>query len=93
MSEQLATASIAAENSFSAPVPLRGPFNFGLSGTWVATVVVQRSYDGGVSWANVAEFTANGEYVGAEVEAEVRYRFGVQTGGYTSGTVVGRLSQ
>jgi hypothetical protein len=93
MSDQLMTAALAAENSFSGAVSLRGEFNFSLSGTWTGTVTVQRSFDRGVSWLDVAEFTASGEYIGQEVEADVRYRFGIKTGDYDSGIVVGRLSQ
>lgn len=90
---QKVTASIAAQNTFSAAVPILGEFNFSLSGTWVATVFIQRSFDNGVTWLDVASYTANIEDVGNEPEIGVLYRFGVKTGGYTSGTVVGRLSQ
>jgi len=93
MSDQLVTASISAEDTFSGPVPLRGHFNFSLSGTWSGTVTVQRSFDGGENWLNVADFEENGEYVGEEVEADVLYRFGVRSGNYTSGDIIGRLSQ
>lgn len=88
------TKSIAAENTYSDAVQLAaGDFNLSLSGTWVATVYVQRSFDKGTTWMDVDSFTANAEEVGENPEGEVYYRFGVKTGGYTSGTVVGRLSQ
>lgn len=88
------TKSIAAQNTFSDAVELAaGQFNFPLSGTWVGTVHVQRSFDGGTTWMDVDSFTANTEQVGDEPEGEVQYRFGVKTGNYTSGTVVGRISQ
>jgi len=89
----VAEKSIAAENTFSGMVELRGDFNLSLSGTWIATVWVQRSFDGGSTWMDVDSFTANVETVGTEGEPGMLYRFGVKTGGYTSGTVVGRLSQ
>lgn len=96
MSDLVTTKSITAENTFSDAITLIGKnFNFSLSGsTWVATVHVQRkfSYDD-TTWLDVGSFTANGEYAGYEPEEDVQYRFGVKTGGYTSGTVVGRLSQ
>jgi len=86
--------SIGAENTFATAAEVQaGMFNLSLSGTWVATVYVQRSFDQGENWLDVDSFTANGEYVGIEPEGKVYYRFGVKTGGYTSGTVVGRLSQ
>ena len=93
MPDQVVTKSISAENTFSEDVPLAGQFNLSLSGTWAATVVVQRSFDDCATWVDVEEFTENGQYVGTEPERGVRYRVGVKTGYYTSGTVIGRLSQ
>ena len=87
------TASIAAQNTFSTGMYLpAGKFNFSLSGTWVATVHLQRSFDTGTTWVDVESFTANIETYGEEIEDGVKYRFGVKTSGYTSGTVVGRIS-
>lgn len=87
-------ASISAENTFSSPLILeRGDFNFSLSGMWSAKVVVQRSFDKGSTWLDVEEFLENGEYVGYEPEENVYYRFGIKSGDYTSGTVIGRLAQ
>jgi hypothetical protein len=93
MNTNYVAESIAAANTFSASIALSRKFNFSLSGIWAATVAVQRSFDGGITWLDVATFTANGEYVGEEPEPGVTYRFGVKTGEYTSGTIVGRLSQ
>jgi len=87
------TKSISAEDTYSDSAEIRGDFNFSLSGTWAATVYVQRAYDGGTTWRDVESFTSNGEFVGNEPEPDVQYRFGVKTGGYSSGTVVGRLSK
>lgn len=94
MGAQFVTISISEENKFTHKIlMLSGNFNLSLSGTWVAIVTVQRSFDGGVTWLDAATFTANGEYVGNEPEANVQYRVCVKTGEYTSGTVIGRLSQ
>ena len=96
---QHVSANISAQNTFSDATGAFclsgcGPyFNFSLSGTWSATVYLQRSYDGGTTWRDVQSFTANTEQTGYEPEAGVCYRFGVKTGGFTSGTVVGRISQ
>jgi len=84
--------AIGAEDTFSLGVFLRGLFNFSLSGTWVATVYVQRSFDKEVTWLDVDLFTTNTEEVGEDGEGAY-YRFGIKAGGYTSGSVVGRLSQ
>ena len=95
MSDNVTKKSIAAENTFSDAVTLiKGGFNLSLSGTWVATVYVQRkfSYDD-TTWMDVETFTANGEYRGYEYEDDVQYRVGVKTGGYTSGTIMARISQ
>lgn len=93
LAKTVTTASITAQNTYSDIVYLAGKFNFSLSGTWSATVYVQRSFDNGVTWLDVTSYTENGEYIGEEPERDVQYRFGVKTGGYTSGTVNGRLSQ
>ena len=91
--EGVVSASITAQNTFSDTMYVHGGFNFSLSGTWTATVHVQRSYDDGATWVDVDSFTGNVELVGEEPERDVMYRFGVKTGNYTNGTVVGRLSR
>ena len=87
----LTTASIIAQNTFSDAVRLEGYFNISLSGTWVATVTVQRSIDNS-TWVDVKTYTLIAEEVGFEPEF-MWYRVGVKTGGYTSGTVVVRLGR
>lgn len=87
----VASAEISAQNTFTDPVPMNGYFNVSISGTFVATVVVQRSVDG-VTWLDVNSFTAPFEGVIFEPEG-LRYRVGVQTGAYTSGTVNVRLGK
>ncbi len=87
------TRSIAAENLFTDSVKLTSFFNISLSGTWVATVTVQRSFDQGNTWFDVESFTVNTEQYGLEPEHGVYYRVGVKTGNFTSGTVVTRLSR
>ena len=84
---------ITGENQYSNPVVLQRKFNFSLSGTFVASVVIQRSFDAGETWLDVATFGTPGEFVGEEPERNMRYRFGVKTGAYTSGSIIGRLSQ
>ena len=91
MSTTVATASITAQNTFSTPVQLQGYFNLSLSGTWAATVTVQRSIDN-VSFVDVDTFTGNTEEYGFEPE-NMFYRVGVKTGEFTSGTVVIRLGR
>ena len=86
--------SISAQNTFTPAMKIRGKFNLSLSGTWVATVFVQRAYeDAPTTWFDVQSYTANIEDIGEEAEEGVLYQVGVKTGGYTSGTVVVRISQ
>ncbi len=93
MGVAIVTRSIAAENQFTDSVRLTGFFNISLSGTWSATVTVQRSFDKGDTWFDVESFTVNTEQYGFEAEFGVYYRVGVKTGNFTSGTVVMRLSR
>lgn len=88
---QLTTKSISAQNTFSDAVQLEGYFNLSISGTFSATVTVQRSPDNS-AWYDVDTFTAPAEDVGFEPEF-MWYRVGVKTGAYTSGTVVIRLGR
>ena len=81
------TKSITAENTFSDSLPLVGHFNLSISGTFVATVTVQRSFDSGSTWLDVDTFTSSTETYGFDPH-QVYYRVGVKTGDFTSGTVV-----
>jgi len=83
------TASISAENTFSDVANIEGYFNLSISGTFVATVTVQRSTDKS-TWMDVDSFTAPTQEVGFDPE-HMWYRVGVKTGDYTSGTVVIRV--
>lgn len=76
----------------SATMPAhRGMFNLSLSGTWVATVDIERSFDGGSTWLIVESYTSNIEDTGDEPQDNVWYRLNCSA--YTSGTVTYRLSQ
>lgn len=83
------TASIGAQNTFTDPVQLTGYFNLSISGTFSATVTVQRSTDSS-TWRDVDSYTAAAEEVGFEPEV-MFYRVGVKTGAYTSGTADVRI--
>lgn len=75
----------------SEPVCLKGRFNLSLHGTFTATVVLQRSFDRGITWHAVGEFTQPVQTTGDEPEAYVNYRLICTS--YTSGPVFYRLSQ
>ena len=89
MASEAVTASITAENTFSDPLRLVGSFNISVSGTFVATVTVQRSTDNS-TWRDVNTFSAPFEGTGYEPEV-MYYRAGVKTGAFTSGTAVLRV--
>jgi hypothetical protein len=83
---KVVTASISAQNTFSNSMRLTGLFDLSISGTFAATVTVQRSYDNS-SWKDVDTFTAPVEMTGTQGEI-AWYRAGIKTGAYTSGTAV-----
>lgn len=93
MTVKLKTRTINAENQFTDAVELVGYFNLAISGTWTATVTVQRSFDGGNTWYDVDTWTANTQEYGLEPERGIQYRIGIKQGQYTNGDCVVRLSQ
>jgi hypothetical protein len=84
------SVSASAQNTWSSPIQLVGSFDLSISGTFVATVTVQRSDDAS-TWRNVDSWTVPSEVVGYEPVLNY-YRVGVPTGGYTSGTAVAFLN-
>ena len=93
MSVKIQTRSISAENLWTDAVELRSFFNVSISGTWVATITCQRSFDSGSTWFDVKTWTANVQEYGFEPETKVWYRLGIKALQYTSGTAVVRISQ
>ncbi len=83
--------SIAEENKFTDPVSLLGAFNLSVSGTFSATVTLQRSFGTG-TWLDVATYDGPIEDAGVEPEGAI-YRVGVKATEYTSGTAIVRLGQ
>ena len=71
----------------------RGLFNISISGTFVATVTLQRSFDAGSTWHDVEEYTAATERVVDNANQKAMWRLGVKTGNFTSGTVAVALNQ
>ena len=85
------TAAITAQNTFTDPLGVTSkPFSLSISGTFVATVTVQRSHDGGTNWHDVESYTVPIEDSGVEPVGAL-YRVGVKTGNFTSGTANVRL--
>ena len=89
------TANISAANTFTSAITVaKGEvFQVSISGTWVATTTLQRSYDGGSTWYDYFSWTTNATIELTGIEDSVQYRLGVPTGKYTSGTVNARLTK
>lgn len=93
------TDSIGAQNTFSTPLALKTGGVLTLTGTFTATVSLQRQVEGTSTWVDVTNnsgtattFTTIGTYTISPVAVPATYRWGVKTGNYTSGTVVGTLA-
>ena len=57
----------------------------------VGTVVLERSFDNGVTWHGVQTMDADFEGVGKEIDRQVLYRFNCTA--YTSGNIFVRMSR
>ena len=63
-----------------------GEFNLSIWGTFVAIVRIQRTFDNGLNWLEVDTYDAPIEQGGTEPEGS-KYRVGIASGEYISGTV------
>lgn len=84
----------------SAAIGLSGDFNFSLSGTFQASIVLEKSFDGGTTWIPVSldgtglpvSLVSQGaSIVTQEIEAGMLYR--VNCSSYASGSAFWRISQ
>lgn len=95
----IATAAFTASGQATTAVELFGSFNMDISGTFVGTVQMERSFNGGASFNAVAEdgagtaaaYTAPVSLTAKEIERGTLYR--LRCTAYTSGTANVRLSQ
>ncbi|CAB4139770.1 hypothetical protein UFOVP354_24 [uncultured Caudovirales phage] len=97
------TASLAANDVYSAPISATQGLVLSLTGTFVATVTLQRLQDNTTlaspTWVDVINaagaittFTTVGAYSITVPNIAGVYRFGIKPSGYTSGTVAGVLA-
>ncbi len=91
--DQVASASLTAANTYTAPLRVLGEANIWISGTWAGTITLQATYDDGATWIDVQAYTANAIDVLYEPEVGIAYRLGFKAVAYTSGTAVVRISQ
>lgn len=68
-------------------------FDVDITGTWVATVTLQRSIDESGTWVDVATYTTNQNTTHDDgLDNQIAfYRLGIKTGDYTSGTPTATL--
>lgn len=85
--------AVSAENVFTDYIIVQGvgsvrTFVINITGTWTATITLQRSFDEGASWSDVNNYTSNiTTTINDSLDNQiVRYRIGIKTGNYTSGT-------
>jgi len=95
------TTTITAENQWTGTLDLIGFFNYSAQGTFEASVTLQRSFNDLGTWSAWEDVDSNTEpfsLIGFEALApfkfskpSVRYRLGVKTGDFTSGSITARL--
>jgi hypothetical protein len=97
--KSIAAGTFSAAGAGTSPLPFIGNFNVTIWGTFVGTVQLERSFDGGATWivaakdtsGTAAAYTAPCSLVCSEPESGVIYRLNCTA--YTSGTVSYRISQ
>ena len=96
--EDVGAQNIFTPESFfakSEPGGHTGQFHISLSvsGTFAATVTLQRSFDNGVAWHDVEQYTDPTEKFIVNSDQSHKWRLGVKTGDYTSGSALCQLNQ
>lgn len=95
MTTKTVEKQISAENTFTdvfrppknVNIQNYGRFTLSISGDFVATVTLQRSFDEGATWLDVSNYTQPTEKNIEDFTCNVYYRAGVKTGDFTSGNV------
>jgi hypothetical protein len=92
-SGQVVQATVTAEDNFTGSILVTGvgtsrDFSISITGTWAATVTLQRSVDD-ATWEDVQTYTANTTTTFSDGldNVEYYYRVGVKTGDFTSGSI------
>lgn len=95
---QTVSDSFSAENDFSTHIRVFGTgesrrFAISITGTFTATVTLQRSFDEGATWQDVTPYTVptSTTVLDGLDDQIVWYRVGIKLGDYTSGTAAASL--
>jgi hypothetical protein len=95
---RIRTVSITAQNTFTSAIALSRGGIITLTGNWAATVSLQRYDKTSAGWVDVTSnsgtavtYTGNGTFSIEPFEFEGKYRVGVKTGNFTSGTIVASI--
>ena len=97
---QKVSSSITGEGQWTSSIRVVGVDNSRIfviliTGTWVATVTLQRSIDDESTWTDVTTYTTNQASINYDDSLDnqiIFYRIGIDTGDYTSGTAVCTLT-
>lgn len=95
---QKTSDDFTAEDQFGSSIRITGTgttrkFDIDITGTWTATITLQRSIDDESTWVDVLTYTSNQDTThtdGLDNEI-VFYRLGIKTGDFTSGTATNVL--
>ena len=85
MADRTATGTFSGSGQSAAVGALANAIDISISGTFVATVTLQRSHDGGTTWNAVEAFTEATEKQVSTASSAFIYRLSCV---YTSGSVV-----
>jgi len=93
MSSQNEEKVITSDNDFTdwLNVPIKSRYSVSIWGTFVGTITLQKTYDGGNTILDVEDFTSKDSDVSVEMPENIQVRIGIKTGNYTSGTANVRL--
>ncbi len=85
--------SLSAENTFgeALQIDVHDRFVVSVSGTFVASVTIQRRFDN-QNWRDIEAYTVETEKDGIAATGQM-IRLGIKTGDYTSGTAVCRIGK
>lgn len=97
---QTVTKSLGTADVYSDPILVTGlsatrGFTINISGTWVATITLQRSVGDVGDWVDVTTYTTNQAstvYNDSLDNQTIYYRIGISVGDYTSGTATAELA-